>query len=61
MFIYLYFIYIASQNGQLETVKLLIEKGANINDHKNDGDTALMRGKQNNLNKFYLIKQCLCI
>ena len=39
------FIYIASENGHLETVKLLIEKGANINDQKNKGDTALILGK----------------
>ena len=40
------FIYIASANGHLDTVKLLIEKGSNIDEKDKNGDTALIRGKQ---------------
>ena len=34
------FIYIASQNGHLDTVKYLIQNGANINEKNNSGDLA---------------------
>ena len=40
------FIYIASSYGHLDTVKLLIEKGADINEKTNGGWTALIWGKQ---------------
>ena len=40
------FIFIASQHGHLDTVKLLIEKGANINEKDKDGKTALYWGKR---------------
>ena len=40
------FVYIASHFGLLETVKVLLEKGANINEKNNYGYTALILGKQ---------------
>ena len=45
MFIYL-FIYIASRWGHLDTVRLLIEKGANVNEKDTSGNTALILGRQ---------------
>jgi len=36
---------LASQEGNLESVKYLISKGANINDQDDDGDNALHFGK----------------
>ena len=48
-FIFQYlFIYIASENGSLVTVKLLIEKEADMNEKNKDGYTALILGKQQN-------------
>ena len=45
-FIFCLFIYLASRNGNLDTVKLLIQKGANINEKAKYGSTALILGKQ---------------
>lgn len=50
---------LASGNGYLEMVKLLIEMGININAVNNDGTTALQIAEENGYNKIveYLIKQ----
>ena len=40
------FIYVASENGHLDTVKYLIENRAYINEKDRNGKTALIWGKQ---------------
>ena len=36
----------ASKDGHTETVKLLLAKGANVNEKRTDGDTALKMAKK---------------
>ena len=46
----------ASGKGDLNTVKYLIEKGADINKEDKDGNTSLIRGNwEINLNKYLLM------
>ncbi len=47
-----------SLNGIVETTKLLLDRGADVNAKDNKGHTALMRAKENNQSKIvYLLEQ----
>jgi hypothetical protein len=41
---FIYFLFIASRDGHIEVVKELLNRGANIEEKDNDGETPLIKG-----------------